>query len=121
MSALPALLPAVSSAAAAGAPAPATPLLNRLEAFLTAMAADLAPEAPGPAGRGRPRILPALALWGGLTVCVLRGWQEQKALWRLLAGTGLWHFAPCPVSDEAVYKRLAAADPSPVAGLFAAL
>ena len=96
----------------------APPLLDRIETFLTDLVADLAPEPPGPVGRGRPRILPALALWGGLLVCVLRGWQSQKALWRLLAGTGLWHFTPIPVSDEAVYQRLATADPSPVATLF---
>src|SRR4051812_14053887 len=95
------------------------PLVDRIEAFLTELAAELAPEPVSPCGRGRPRILPALALWGGLTVCVLRGWQGQRALWRLLAATGLWHFSPLPVSDEAVYKRLAAADPSPVAVLFA--
>ena len=113
MSALPALLPA--------APVADPPLLDRVEGFLTELAADLEPAAAGPPGRGRPRILPAMALWGGLTVCVLRGWHDQKALWRLLAGTGLWHFTPFPISDEAVYRRLAAADPSPVAGLFADL
>jgi Transposase DDE domain len=113
VSALPALLPA--------APAAAPPLLDRVEAFLTELAADLEPAPPGPPGRGRPRILPAMALWGGLTVCVLRGWHDQKALWRLLAGSGLWHFTPFPIADEAVYKRLADADPSPVAGLFADL
>jgi hypothetical protein len=113
MSASPALLPAV--------PVAEPPLLDRVEAFLTELAADLEPEPPGPPWRGRPRVLPALALWGGLTVCVLRGWQNQKALWRLLSATGLWHFAPVPVSDEAVYKRLAAADPSPLADLFANL
>ena len=113
MSALPTLVPAV--------PAAEPPLLDRVEAFLTELAADLEPAPPGPPGRGRPRILPALALWGGLTVCVLRGWSNQKALWRLLSATGLWHFTPLPVSDEAVYKRLADATPSPMAALFANL
>jgi hypothetical protein len=93
-------------------------VLNRIEVFLTELVAELVPEPAGPAGRGRPRVLPALALWGGLLVCVLRGWPNQTALWRLLTASGLWHFAPIPVSDEAVYKRLAAADPSPVAELF---
>lgn len=100
---------------------PAPSQLDRLEAFLTELAADLVPAEDVTPGRGRPRILPALALWGGLTVCVLRGWSDQKALWRLLAGTGLWHFTPFPISDEAVYKRLAAVTPSPVADLFAGL
>jgi hypothetical protein len=111
--AVPAPLPAVSAAASSP--------LNRIEAFLTELVAELVPESAGPAGRGRPRILPALALWGGLLVCVLRGWGSQRALWRLLAASGLWHFTPIPVSDEAVYRRLAEADPSPVAGLFADL
>jgi hypothetical protein len=113
MVAMPALLPAAVPAE--------TPLLDRVEAFLTELAADLEPVAPDHPGRGRPRILPALALWGGLTVCVLRGWHDQKALWRLLAATGLWHFTPFPVSDEAVYKRLATANPSPMADLFTTL
>jgi len=111
VSTLPALLPAASE----------PPLLDRVEAFLTELAAELEPDPPDPPGRGRPRILPAMALWGGLVVCVLRGWQDQKALWRLLRATGLWHFTPFPISDEAVYKRLATADPSPLADLFAAL
>ncbi len=117
MSALLSLPPAAPLAAEPTGPA----LLDRVETFLTDLAADLEPAPPEPPGRGRPRILPALALWGGLTVCVLRGWQSQKALWRLLAGTGLWHFRPCPVSDEAVYQRLATATPSPMATLFADL
>jgi hypothetical protein len=97
--------------------AAASPPLNRIEAFLTELVAALTPE-PAVVGRGRPRILPALALWGGVLICVLRGWQSQRALWRLLAASGLWHFTPIPVSDEAVYRRLAEADPSPVADLF---
>jgi hypothetical protein len=52
-------------------------------------------------------------------ICVLRGWSSQTALWRLLSGTGLWHFTPFPLSDEAVYQRLATTGPSPVAQVFA--
>ena len=97
--------------------------LNQLEAFLTDLVADLTPDALDRQrhGRGRPRILPALALRGGLVVCVLRGWSSQQALWRLLAGKGLWHFPPLPVSDQAVYKRLAQTDDAPVRDLFTAL
>jgi hypothetical protein len=91
-------------------------LLNQVETFLTDLVIDLVP-APS-RGRGRPPILPALALWGGLLVCILRGWSSQHALWRLLASTGLWHFTPFPISDEAVYKRLDQPGPSPVAQLF---
>lgn len=96
-------------------------VLDRVELLLTELIVDLAPDLDVGSGRGRPRILPAAMLWAGLTVCVLRGWMEQKGLWRLLAGTGLWHYTPVPVSDEAVYKRLAKADPSPMAGLFTTL
>jgi hypothetical protein len=95
----------------------APPSLDRIDAVLAELVADLEPE-PAATGRGRPRILPALALWGGLLVCVLQGWTTQKALWRKLIGTGLWHFATFPISDEAVYKRLATATPSPMATLF---
>jgi hypothetical protein len=76
---------------------------------------------PGMAGRhrGRPPVLPALLLWSGLVVCVLRRATAQRDLWRLLAGTGLWHFPAVPVSDDAIYKRLATDGPALLAGLFA--
>lgn len=101
----------------------ATARLNQIEAFLTELVADVRPDLLEcqQHGRGRPRILPALALWGGLVVCVLRGWSSQQALWRVLAGKGLWHFPPLPVSDQAVYKRLAQSDDAPVRELFTAL
>src|SRR5437868_14612723 len=57
-------------------------------------------------GRGRPRVLPSLCLWGGLLVCVLRGFSSQLALWRLLSWTRLWDYPRIPVSDQAVYQRL---------------
>ena len=43
-------------------------------------------------GPGRPRILPAMALWAGLLVCVLRGFGSQLAVWRLISERGLWFF-----------------------------
>lgn len=96
------------------------PLINQLEAFVAEVVTDLVPDSPT-VGRGRPRILPAFALWGGLMICVLRGWSSQSTLWRLLAGTGLWHFTPFPISDEAVYRRLDVPGPSPMAQVFADL
>jgi hypothetical protein len=39
--------------------------------------------------RGRPRILPSLALWAGLLVCVSQGFSSQLALRRLLRIKGL--------------------------------
>lgn len=105
----------------APASSPDRAVLTQLESLFTELVADLVPEPPPGHGRGRPRILPALALWGGLMLCILRGWSSQAALWRLLSTTGLWHFTPFPISDEAVYKRLAQTGPSPVAQLFADL
>ena len=54
-------------------------------------------------GPGRPRILPAMALWA-LLVCVLRGFESQLAVWRLISERGLWFFPRFPVTDQAVYK-----------------
>ena len=51
--------------------APASPIettLGDIGGFLQMMAPD-----PDPEGPGRPRVLPALALWADLLVCLLRG------------------------------------------------
>ena len=69
-------------------------------------------------GPGRPRILPAMALWAGLLVCVLRGFGSQLAVWRLISERGLWFFPRFPVTDQAVYKRLHAAGTKPLEELF---
>ena len=69
-------------------------------------------------GPGRPRILPAMALWAGLLVCVLRGFESQLAVWRLISEQGLWFFPRFPVTDQAVYKRLHAAGTKPFERLF---
>ena len=55
---------------------------------------------------GRPRVLPAMALWAGLLVCVLQGFHSQLALWRLLSRKNLWFYPRFPVTDQAVYNRL---------------
>lgn len=96
------------------------PCIDDIEAFLLARVAELAPE-PARAGPGRPRILPALLLWLGLLVCVLRGWSSQRAVWRLLSTSGLWAYPRLALSDEAVYKRLAAGGTAPLEALFAQL
>lgn len=82
------------------------PSLGNIEAFLEAMIRAMPPERP-PRERGRPAVLPALALWAGLLVTVLRGFTAQSAVWRLLSERGLWFFPRFSVSDEAVYDRLA--------------
>ena len=69
-------------------------------------------------GRGAPAVLPAVCLWAGMLVCVLRGFSRQLDLWRLLALHGLWDYPRTPVCDEAVYDRLARSGDAPMATLF---
>lgn len=82
------------------------PDLDDVEAFVAELVTALepAPYAPHP---GRPRVLPALALWGGVVVCVLRGQYTQRAIWRLLCLQGLWDYPRFALSDQAIYRRLA--------------
>lgn len=94
-----------------------TELLQTIETFLKPIIAALVP-APESAGPGRPRILPAAALWAGVLVCVARGFNAQLDLWRLLADSGLWDFPRFAVSDDAVYKRLKQAGRETFQGLF---
>jgi hypothetical protein len=98
-------------------------LLDQVETVVQQVLRDLEPDAaearrPGP---GRPRILPAFALWGGVLVCVLRGMTSQRAVWRLLTARRLWHYPRFPLSDQAVYKRLAETDTGPLEAVFAAV
>jgi len=93
--------------------------LGAIEAILVDLVTDLGPaRSPGP---GRPPILPAALLWASLTIGVLRGVMSQAAVWRLAMDQQLWRGARIAVSDEAVYKRLAASGPSPLGTLFAEL
>ena len=69
-------------------------------------------------GPGRPRILPAMALWAGLLVCVLRGFNSQLALWRLISERSLWFWPRFEVTDQAVYKRLHSAGTEPFERIF---
>lgn len=97
-----------------------TDRLDALEALVGDLVAALAPaEEPRSGGRGRPRVLPALALWSGLVVCVLRGFSSQRALWRLLTSKALWHYPRFALSDEAVYQRLEAGGTAVLERLFA--
>jgi len=68
--------------------------------------------------RGRPLILPAAVLWASLAIGVLRGVMSQADVWRLAMDRQLWRGPIVPVSDEAVYKRLATADSNAMATLF---
>ena len=60
-----------------------------------------------PARPGRPRVLPSLCLWSGLLVCVLQGFSNQLAVWRLLTVNGFWSYPRFDLCDQAIYKRLA--------------
>lgn len=94
-------------------------LVADVERFVQEVAADLdvVPD-DGPPGPGRPRILPELVLWTGMLVCVLRGWSSQRALWRLLSLKGLWSHPRIPVSDQAIYTRLAQGGTAPLEEVF---
>lgn len=98
-------------------------LLDQVETLVAQVVRDLDPDPaearrPGP---GRPRVLPAFALWAGVLVCVLRGMSSQRAVWRLLTAHRLWHYPRFPLSDQAVYKRLAETDTAPLETVFAAV
>lgn len=81
-----------------------TQLIADLEGFIRNIITDLKLE---PAKtRGQPRVLPALALWSGMLVAVIRGFNAQLEIWRLLSQQGLWDFPRFTIGDDAVYKRL---------------
>jgi len=95
------------------------PLLDHLETMLCELVTALTPAPQAVArNRGRPPILPAMLLWAGVLVVVLRGSGSQLAIWRLLSSQGLWHFPAVPVTDDAVYKRLATEGPDGMEALF---
>jgi hypothetical protein len=82
------------------------PTLESIEKFLREMIEGMEPIQTDPVGRGRPRVLPALCLWAGVVVCVLRGWSSQLAIWRLLQSKRLWDYPRFAISDQAIYNRL---------------
>ena len=82
-------------------------VVGEIESFLREAISQMKPdEAEGRwRGPGRPRILPSLALWAGMLVCVLRGFTSQLAVWRLLSEGQFWFYPRFPISDQAVYNR----------------
>ena len=75
--------------------------IGNIEKFLQQCLEGMEPD-HNDKGPGRPCILPAMALWAGLLVCVLRGFESQLAVWRLISEHGLWFFPRFPVTDQAV-------------------
>jgi hypothetical protein len=55
---------------------------------------------------GRQRVLPELALWSGLFVCILRKNFHQNDIWKLLTLYGVWGDKLYKLKDQAVYNRL---------------
>jgi len=92
--------------------------LDRIEGFLREMIEALAAGADKGDGPGRPAVLPALCLWAGVVVCVLRGWSSQLSIWRLLTSKGLWDYPRFALSDEAIYDRLERGGADPLKQLF---
>lgn len=112
-------LPQVSDGAAAPL-AEQQHLVGDIEQFVRAAIEQLEPDTSELVrGPGRPRILPALGLWAGLLVVVLRGGGSQLAIWRLLTLRGLWDYPRFALTDQAVYKRMASAGTSVLERLFA--
>lgn len=96
------------------------PTVGEISAFLEAITADLAPSFEPPSGgRGRPRVLPSLLLWGAMLLSVLEGQAGQRAIWRRIADLGLWTYRPLAISDQAVYARLEREGTAPLERFFA--
>jgi len=92
--------------------------LDQIEGFLQELIAGLEP-AQRPTGEpGRPAVLPALCLWAGVVVCVLRGWSSQLGIWRLLTSKGLWDYPRWEITDQAIYNRLEREGDEPLKSLF---
>ena len=98
---------------------PDAAIVGDIEQFPRAAISQLTPvwEEAAP-GVGRPRVLPALCLWAGLLVCVVRGFTSQLALWRLLHVQGLWHYPRFALSAQALSQRLGQAGTAPLAQRF---
>lgn len=58
---------------------------------------------------GRPALLSWQHLCLAIVTCFLQGWCHQRQVWRLIRGQRLGPFEPLPISDQAIYNRLAGA------------
>lgn len=83
-------------------------LAQDIEGFLQEMIGDSAlPTGKRQNPSGRKAILPALVLWSGVIVAVLRGFSSQLQIWRLVSWEGFWNYPKYSITDQAVYNRLA--------------
>ena len=82
------------------------PIQQRLRTLLRDLPQFEPPDEPG---RGRPPLLSHAMLWTGFLLCVARGLRSQRAIWRFLALRGFWGPPPVPITEAAVYDRLARA------------
>jgi len=108
------------SSSQVGLPANIGKVVGEVEVFLREMLSQMEPDAVEARwrGPGRPKVLPSLALWAGMLVCVLRGFTSQLAVWRLLNEGQFWFYPRFPVGDQAIYNRLAREGVAPVVKLF---
>ena len=81
-------------------------VVGEVETFLRGILESFTPQPPRRGGPGPARVLPAMCLWAGMLVCVLRGFRSQSQLWRLLSHYGLWSYPRVEVCDQAVRNRL---------------
>jgi hypothetical protein len=95
-------------------------VVGNIEQFLREAIVQLEPDEAEARrrGPGRPKVLPSLALWAGMLICVLQGFTGQLALWRLLSQRQLWFYPRFPVTDQAVYNRLEGEGVAPLVRLF---
>lgn len=102
-----------------------TVLVGDIEGFLKEIVETLEipdkKESPRQSPAGRKMILPALVLWSGVVVGILRGFTTQAQIWRLVSWQGLWAYPLSKVSDQAVYNRLAEAGNQTLQMLFLAV
>jgi hypothetical protein len=82
---------------------------------------DTLPEPEPVPGPGRPPEVPAMLLWVGLLVCILRGFSSQLDVWRKITTSGLWRYPRVAVSDMAIYHRFARTPPTALAHCFVSL
>lgn len=94
------------------------PSVDLIEATLRDLLLEAPLPTPGPRGAGRPPVVPALWLWLGILVAVLRGFTAQRKVWQLLTIDGLWQFKAPDLTEQAIYDRLARVAPNALQTLF---